>query len=105
MIKPGAPVFAETVSPVPVAKPLNLRIPSQTEKIMAYIRYEQMRAAQSQEIETFEEADDFEFEDGEQWFSPYEEIFEPEPEPAPVAAPAATQTASPAPAPPERPQQ
>lgn len=99
MLKPGTPVFAETVSPVPVAKPLNLRIPTQSERIMAYVRYEQMRAAERQEVETFEEADDFEFEDGEQWFSPYEEIFEPVEDP--VAAPAATVTASPAPAPSE----
>lgn len=100
MLKPGAPIFAETVSSQPVAKPLRLRVPTQSERIMQYVRFEQMRAAESQDIETFEEADDFEFEDGEEWFSPYEEVFEPleDPAPAPVAAPAATETASPAPA-------
>lgn len=99
MLKPGAPVFAESVSETPVAKPLNLRVPSQSDRIRAYVQYEQMLASQTREVETFEEADDFEFDDGEEWFSPYEEIFEPVEDP--VAAPAATVTASPAPATPE----
>lgn len=105
MIKSGTTLFAESVSDQPVAKPLHLRIPSQSERILAYVRYEQHRAAQEREIETFEEADDFSLDDGEEWFSPHEIVFEPDETPAiaesapPVAT--ATQTAPPAPVPPE----
>lgn len=97
MLKPGAAVHSENVSEQPVAKPLRLRIPSQSERIMELVRYEQARAMQSREVETFEEADDFELDSGEEWFSPYEEVFEPEPEPEPAPAPVAqaTQTAPP----------
>lgn len=76
MLKEIAKRFKEVLSPVPVAKPTNLRVPTQTERIMAYVRAEQIRAQQDLEIETFEEADDFEIE-GEEWMSPYEEVFAP----------------------------
>lgn len=107
MIKSGQPIFAESVSPDPVAKPLNLRIPTQSQRIMEYVRYEQMRAMERGQVETFEEADDFELDD-EEWVSPYEEVFEapaeaPGPAPAtPVSGagplPQATSSDSPAPA-------
>lgn len=87
--------FRETVDPTPVAKPLNLRIPSQTERILALVRHEQAMAAQRGEFETFEEGDDFELDDGEEWSSPYEEIFEPDPVVPPPAAPAAAPTPEP----------
>lgn len=76
MLKIGAPSFREPVDPTPIAKPTRLRIPSQSERIMAYVRLEQMRAQEQGQVESFEEADDFEFDDGEEWFSPYEEVFE-----------------------------
>ena len=66
--------FRETLSPVPVAKPTRLRVPTQSERIMQLVRAEQLRAQQDREVETFEEADDFEL-DGEEWFSPYEEQY------------------------------
>lgn len=107
MLQPGALPFSENVSETPVAKPLRLRVPTQSERIMEYVRYEQMRAQQTREVETFEEADDFELSEGEEWFSPYEEIFEPLDQPEPTEAPVAqaTQTAPPAPAPAESPAQ
>lgn len=91
MLLKDSPGHVEANSGIPVAKPLNLRVPTQSERILSYIRLEQMRAMQDAELETFEEADDFEFEDGEEWVSPYEEVFEPVPDPF-VAAPAATVT-------------
>jgi len=89
MLKPGVNRSVEPLSSEPVAKPLRLRIPTQSERIMEYVRYEQMRAQESRDVESFEEADDFEIDDGEEWFSPYEEIFEAAPEPEPEAAPPA----------------
>lgn len=89
MIKNPEHAYVETLSPDPVAKPLNLRVPSQTDRIMALIRHEQARAALDREVETFEESDDFDLDDGEQWFSPYEENFEPAPEPVTPPAPPA----------------
>lgn len=80
MRKPNAVRFTEQNSGIPVAKPLNLRVPTQSERILQYVRYEQMRAAQEREVETFEDADDFEMDDGEEWISPFEEIFEAAPE-------------------------
>lgn len=88
MLKAGSIPFAERVDETPIAKPLRLKVPSQSERIMEMVRYEQMRAMETREVETFEESDDFELDDGQEWFSPYEEVFEPqepEPDPAPVA--------------------
>lgn len=102
MLKDLTKRFFERLSPVPVAKPLNLRIPSQSERIMALVRHEHRMASLRDEVETFEEADDFEMDDGELWLSPYEEVFDPgpaapsAPPPAPVAA---VPPASPAPLP------
>lgn len=98
MLKPGAFAHIEVVDETPVAKPLRLKIPSQSERVMEYVRYEQFRAQQSREVETFEEADDFDLDNDEEWFSPYEEVFEAAPEPidrqdpeppAPIADPPA----------------
>ena len=78
MLKPGKIPFTETVDETPIAKPTRLRVPSQSDRIMELVRYEQMRAMETREVETFEEADDFDLPDGETWFSPYEEVFEPD---------------------------
>lgn len=96
--------FSEPLSDVPVAKPLRLKIPTQSDRIMAYVKLEQMRAQERGQVESFEEADDFELDDGETWFSPYEEVFEatdtsdlPPPAgvpPAPIAAEVKPETAS-----------
>lgn len=89
--------FREVLSDRPIAKPTRLKVPSQSEKILALVRLEQMRAQQDREVETFEEADDFELDDGEEWFSPYEEIFEaPEVPPEPITPPAEPPVAPPA---------
>lgn len=111
MLKSIEQIFAEVNSGEQVAKPTNLRIPSRSESIRAYVRLEQMLAQQRNQVESFEEADDFDLDDDEQWVSPYEEHFEPEDAPPAAAAPApapvaqATQTAPPAPAPPASPPQ
>lgn len=110
MLKSLEQVFAEINSGQPVAKPTNLRIPSRSESIRAYVRLEQYLASQRGQFDTLEEADDFELDDGEEWVSPYEDHFEPDDAPGP-AAPAAgvgqspTETAPPAPAPPASPPQ
>lgn len=51
------------------------------ERIRQMVRHEISRHAGENDFETFEEADDFEFEDGEEWISPYEEKFEPAADP------------------------
>lgn len=100
MLKPTDKPHREVLDSTPIARPTALRIPSQSEKIMAYVRLEQMRAQQEREVETFEEADDFELDDGEEWFSPFEEIFEAQPEAHPATVPSAPDPApAPAPAP------
>lgn len=86
MLKDLVQRFVEVLSPTPVVKPLNLRVPSQSERILALVRYEYARAQQSQEVESFEDADDFSLDDGEEWFSPYEEVYEPQAEP-PASSP------------------
>lgn len=100
MLKDPSRSFVEPHDPTPIAKPLRLKIPSQSERVMAYVRLEQMRAQQAREVESFEEADDFEFDDGEEWFSPYEEIFEaaPESSPPPPRSPAPAAPSPPSPA-------
>lgn len=101
MLKDSSRAFAEPHDPTPVAKPTRLRVPTQSERVMAYVRLEHMRAQERGQFETPEEADDFELDDGEEWFSPYEETFEPEvdplspPPPAPPT-PAASSPPSPA---------
>lgn len=96
MLKDLAKVFFEKLSPVRVAKPLNLRVPTQSERILALVRHEYALANMKQEVETFEDADDFSMEE-EEWFSPYEEVFEAPSEPVPE--PVVTPPAEPAPAP------
>ena len=113
MIKREQSLFFESVSEVPMQKPTNLRVPSQADRIRQYVRLEQMLAQQSRDVETFDEADDFDLDDDEQWVSPYEDIFEPadDPLPDPGSAQSAgvgqspTQTASPAPGEPASQQQ
>lgn len=80
--------FTEVLSPERVARPTNLKVPSQSERILALVRYEHARAAADREVESFEDSDDFELDDGEQWFSPYEEVFEPQVDPIPASPPA-----------------
>lgn len=58
--------------------PTGLRIVSSTDRIRQLIRHEMFRRQEDAENETFEEADDFDLDDGEEWVSPYEDYFEPE---------------------------
>lgn len=61
----------------PVEVPTRLRMPQrQVDRVREIIRQEMSRQAAAEELETFEEADDFELPDVEA-FSPYEENFEP----------------------------
>ena len=94
MLKDLVNRFVEKISPVPVAKPLNLRVPSQSDRIMALVRHEFAMASRSNEVETFEDADDFELEN-EEWFSPHEQVFEPTEE-APAVAQAIEKLRAPA---------
>lgn len=76
----------------PVAPPIGYKkIPSLAEQIRQAILSEKLKeAAQSQGLETFEEADDFDVGDDFDPRSPYEESFEPvHPAPAPEAVQAA----------------
>lgn len=101
MLKDPSRFFVEPVDPRPVAKPLRLKIPTQSERVMAYVKLEQMRAQESREVESFEDADDFDLDDGEEWFSPYEEIFEAAPlesSPPPPAPPTPAASSPPSPA-------
>lgn len=59
--------------------PTRLRMPDRDDRIRQMIRHELFRqAAGKEEAETFEEADDFELDEGEQWVSPYEDGFDPD---------------------------
>ncbi len=69
-----------------------LRI-SSTDRIRQIIRFELAQQMADQGHETFDEADDFEFdEDDDKWESPYELQFEPEAQPDPAPAPGAGQS-------------
>lgn len=74
-----------------------LRI-STTDRIRHMIRYELHKIAEDKEMETFEEADDFEFDehDGEQWQSPYEIDFDPDFDAGAGRSPAETAVVPPA---------
>lgn len=62
----------------PVELPTRLRVSvNRVTQMRQLIRAELSRQAADQGDETFEEADDFDLPDGEEWFSPYEEDFEP----------------------------
>lgn len=77
---------------------------SPDDRIRQLIRQEMFRQAMGQEqAETFEEADDFDFDEDEEWVSPYEVEFEP-PSSVTVADPSET-TPKPAAAEPVAPQQ
>lgn len=59
---------------------------SQTDRMRQIIRHEMFMQAIDKEKETFKEADDFDLEDGTEWVSPYEDVFEPlDPDPKPAA--------------------
>ena len=78
--------------------PTRLRMPDRDDRIRQMIRHELFRqAAGKEEKETFEEADDFDLDEGEQWVSPYEEEFDPDFD-APPAKPVKDPAPSPAPA-------
>ena len=68
---------------------------SSTDRIKQIIRHELLQQKLNAEAETFDEADDFEFDDGEEWASPYEVTFDP-PSPEPDVPQGGTQTAPPA---------
>ena len=70
---------------------------SSTDRIRQIIRHEMLQQKLNSEAESFDEADDFEFEDGEEWASPYEVNFEPD-DPGAGRSPAVSAPA-PAPAP------
>lgn len=66
----------EVLDPTPVAIPLKYtRMSQHNETIRAMIRSELSRAAENADLETFEEADDFEVEDYDPR-SPFEQEFE-----------------------------
>lgn len=70
----------------PVEVPTRLRGgTSRIEQIRRFVRFEMSQQAARQGEETFEEADDFSLAGGEEWFSPYEENFEPPIPAEPVA--------------------
>lgn len=65
----------EPVDNTPVEMPTRLRLPqTRTEQIRQFIRQELSFKAQQEGVETFQEADDFEIEDDQEPFSPYEVI-------------------------------
>ena len=78
MLKPGTIPFSEASDPTPIAKPTRLQVPTQSDRIMQMVLQKIASVSQHEELETFEEADDFELDEGEQWFSPYEQVFEPD---------------------------
>lgn len=72
----------EIPDPMPLAPPIGYkRQPTLAEQIKSMVRSEQLaREAASQGYETFDEADDFDVEDGFDPQSPYEENFDPPPQ-------------------------
>lgn len=74
--------FIEENSGETLVQKTGLRIMSSTDRIRQIIRHELSEHAARSEHESFEDADDFEFEDGEEWVSPYEEKFDPPAEPS-----------------------
>lgn len=100
----------EVLDPTPVAPPVGYkRSPSMVDHIRNMVKSEMLRqAAESADMESFEDADDFEVDDDPDPYAPYEAEFEPPaplvepPEAAggPAAAPAADERpVAPAPAP------
>lgn len=69
----------EYPDPVPLAPPVNLRVPSgMRQLVQEMIRQEMSQLAELHEMETFEEADDFEIEDDPlDPLTPYEKVFDP----------------------------
>lgn len=84
-----------------VELPTRLRMQNRDDRIRQMIRHEMFRSRIADEgMETFEEADDFEMEDGEEWVSPYDNEFDPDFDAAPAPPPAQP---APSPAPPPAP--
>lgn len=50
---------------------------SNIDRVRQIIRHELFRQQVDDSAETFEQADDFDLDDGDEWVSPYEENFEP----------------------------
>lgn len=68
----------EILDPTPVAIPAGFKEPmSLEERIQRIIRTEVSRAAENQGMETFEESEDFEVDDENDPFSPFETFFDP----------------------------
>lgn len=67
----------EVLDPVPMAPPVDLKAPSELDRVRRLIREELSRKAEEHGEETFEEADDFEVGDDYDPTSPYEYEFEP----------------------------
>lgn len=78
----------------------NLRL-DQNDMIRQMIRQEIFRSQVNEGAESFEDADDFELDEGEQWVSDYEEGFDPPSVTTPVSTESAT---TPPPAPVQTPQ-
>lgn len=70
----------EVLDPVPVAPPIGYqKQPTMVEVIRQMVRQQTAIFAQDQELETFEDADDFDTHDDDDFHSQYEEVFEPTP--------------------------
>lgn len=85
----------EVPDPTPVAPPIGYQKPfSMVDHLRELVRTELSRAAADADVETFEDADDFDIEDDPpDPHTPYEAVFDPVPNPPP--------TSRPIPAPPE----
>lgn len=83
--------FKEFNSGEQIVQKTQLRIDA-TDKIRQIIRQELFRQTINSEAESFDAANDFEFDDGEEWVSPYENEFEPEPKPEPGGGQSPPQT-------------
>lgn len=79
----------------------NLRL-DQNDMIRQMIRQEIFRANVNEGAESFEDADDFDLDDGEEWHSDYEESFDPPSVTTPISSEAET-TPPPATSPPPPP--
>ena len=67
----------EQLSEVPVALPIGYKRPDTLKDIMNRLRCEMIQEGLDREVETFEEADDFDCDDDFDPSSPWEELFDP----------------------------
>lgn len=72
------PVHVERNSGDCVVSRTGLKL-SREDQIRQMIRHELFRSTVNDKAESFEEADDFELDEDDEWFSPYEEVFDPSP--------------------------